>query len=774
MANTIDFILTTAASDLMSKTLGGKTLNFTRMAVGDGFSYDTTTAKGYKTLVNEVLSLDITKKETLSASSVRITSAFKNTDTQKEFYYREVGLYAQDPDTGEEVLYAYGNRNDAAELITPSGSSVVTKQLVFIIAVGDSANVTFNVNADVYALQEDVTTLQTTLQELNRTKANKDSVFTLANMGQDVKEAMTGGSVAVIGKNTLLQENIVDKQITPITTNFFDIVNHLSLANFRILGAYVDDNGTIKGDTDTISLVMKVDENSKYVLKAKNIKFNRANIVGSTQDNFEKNGTGTYLGEFTVKDGTITFATPTGISWVCVYAYTGSEYSIGYVETEKYNIYLYKDKIPQNEYDTIKKEYLPRDILYTGGNIAEYVRSNSIEPYMTSFFQNYNQLGGLISKFKNGSCSSTGEYMDDDQGKVLIFKVEGNKKYYIQLPKNSNRNFFIESSDDFINKNSYDIVTIETISDLSANRIFSFTTALDTKYVLSYCYRGSDDVIDVNDYFITNTLEDIGKKPYIRDEYIKVIPKEYENKKTLTIGDSITAINENESMWDRSWRKYYKEIMNPSQLSNTAVSGATWRDKTGTIYDGNPVINGSDGNKNNVIGNQIEKILRGKDTTHPKYVHVPEFDDFDIIIIACGTNDENNTIPTDAEIESQFHNGSTPISNLSLLDRKTWAGAIRYSVDQLRRIYPNAQIFLSTPIQKTGNSYSDIINKNAIIKKIGKRLSVPVIDSIECGVYDMSCPSLGQEGDYHDGLHLSPQGAKKLGVYIANYIKMFL
>ncbi len=183
MANSINFIQTNAADELISKVLTGKTLNFTRMAVGDGFSYDTNVAKEFKTLVNEVLSLDITKKETLTASNIRITSAFKNTDAQKEFYYREVGLFAEDPDTGEEVLYAYGNRNDAAELITPTGSNVVTKQLAFVISVGDSANVTFNVNADVYALQEDmldvqadITTLQTNLDELNRTKADKTQI----------------------------------------------------------------------------------------------------------------------------------------------------------------------------------------------------------------------------------------------------------------------------------------------------------------------------------------------------------------------------------------------------------------------------------------------------------------------------------------------------------------------------------------------------------------------------------------------------------------------
>ena len=41
-------------------------------------------------------------------------------------------------------------------------------------------------------------------------KANKDEIFSMANMGQDIKEAMTGGSVAVVGKNTILTENIVN------------------------------------------------------------------------------------------------------------------------------------------------------------------------------------------------------------------------------------------------------------------------------------------------------------------------------------------------------------------------------------------------------------------------------------------------------------------------------------------------------------------------------------------------------------------------------------
>ena len=44
-------------------------------------------------------------------------------------------------------------------------------------------------------------------------KADKNEVFSMVNMGQDIKEAMTGGSVAVVGENMVLEPNIVNNQI---------------------------------------------------------------------------------------------------------------------------------------------------------------------------------------------------------------------------------------------------------------------------------------------------------------------------------------------------------------------------------------------------------------------------------------------------------------------------------------------------------------------------------------------------------------------------------
>jgi hypothetical protein len=77
-------------------------------------------------------------------------------------------------------------------------------------------------------------------------KLNQDDVLSMANMGQDIKEAMTGGSVAVVGKGAVLTENILPKQVTPNTTNFFDIVNFMDISSISFFNGYTDGTGVIQ------------------------------------------------------------------------------------------------------------------------------------------------------------------------------------------------------------------------------------------------------------------------------------------------------------------------------------------------------------------------------------------------------------------------------------------------------------------------------------------------------------------------------------------------
>ena len=73
------------------------------------------------------------------------------------FYYRELGLYADDPDEDVgEVLYCYGNCGDLAEWIPPTGgATIVEKTIDIVTAIGTATNVTAYIPADAYATKED-------------------------------------------------------------------------------------------------------------------------------------------------------------------------------------------------------------------------------------------------------------------------------------------------------------------------------------------------------------------------------------------------------------------------------------------------------------------------------------------------------------------------------------------------------------------------------------------------------------------------------------------
>lgn len=92
-----------------------------------------------------------------------------------------------------------------------------------------------NEKNDVAALDKRVTS---NYNALNATKADKNEVFSMKNMGQDIKEAMTGGSVPVVGVNSILKDNIVDGQVTYEKTEFFNYIsrNLIDIGNVSDIG----------------------------------------------------------------------------------------------------------------------------------------------------------------------------------------------------------------------------------------------------------------------------------------------------------------------------------------------------------------------------------------------------------------------------------------------------------------------------------------------------------------------------------------------------------
>lgn len=125
---------------LQAKAQAGAQLNFTRIAVGDG-QINGQAIAGLTDLIHEVKSLTINKFKTLGGGKAVVGGKLSNQDIVTGFWWREVGLFAQDPDLGE-ILYCYGNAGELAEYIpTPGGSEILEKQVDIVAIVGNASNI---------------------------------------------------------------------------------------------------------------------------------------------------------------------------------------------------------------------------------------------------------------------------------------------------------------------------------------------------------------------------------------------------------------------------------------------------------------------------------------------------------------------------------------------------------------------------------------------------------------------------------------------------------
>ena len=149
--------ITVQGLNVIAKLVAGSTLQFTRIAVGDGAMPSDKTPLTVTDLTNKLFDVDINSVENNGNGSATVTGVFSNADKETGFFYRELGLYAKDPDTQAEFLYCYGNAAADAEWISPSGaSSVIEKEVKIVTLIGNAETVTAEIKSGIYATKEEV------------------------------------------------------------------------------------------------------------------------------------------------------------------------------------------------------------------------------------------------------------------------------------------------------------------------------------------------------------------------------------------------------------------------------------------------------------------------------------------------------------------------------------------------------------------------------------------------------------------------------------------
>lgn len=175
---------------LQAKAQTGTSLHFTRIAIGDG-ELQGQAPQTFTTLVNEKLSVEITKLVTDIDGTAKVGGSFNNSNLANGFYYRELGLFARDPDDStKEILYVYGNGGALAEYVPPQGSELIEKKIDIIAMIGNAPNVSATINSSLIGLgPED---LEAHEKDQNAHKPIRDWVQRLMDGINHTWEGITG------------------------------------------------------------------------------------------------------------------------------------------------------------------------------------------------------------------------------------------------------------------------------------------------------------------------------------------------------------------------------------------------------------------------------------------------------------------------------------------------------------------------------------------------------------------------------------------------------
>ena len=523
---------------------------------------------------------------------------------------------------------------------------------------------------------------------LDATKADKNGIFSMANMGQDIKEAMTGGSVAVVDTGCILEENVITKQITPQLISFIKTKGLNQFDKSRAVYGFLNNKGGVNQSTDYMT--------THYipVIEGVSVTISRNTRMYNLYDATYKLLDDGFHDPQTLTSKATTFIVEHSGFLRCTFAKGALDtYQVSFTESsqpyERYEIEAdLHVKVGVDDLSCIERKVM-------------CFNKDSSENRIGFIGTDGNVTGGT-----SGNTYTTTHY------------IQVNKNDYVYV--NMSRKIALYYQD----KSFYTMLNDSNISD------YSFQSPLNGYIKISFnTSRINDLVVGIQSTpFISPypTINDIGSygwqlvediKPHTGsvgleelndDVKSKLSGYTVSNKVILNLGDSIAAGDGN------NYRSYAHIISEKFDwtLHSYARGGAT----IGTRSSVTGHLN---------ILNQVESAI--SDNINP-----------DFIFLNGGTNDINNNA---VDLGIMLGNG---VYDISGCDSSTFCGALELIFYKLRTAYPSAKIIFIRVHKMNTRNINKQIEYGDKAQQICDKWSIPVVDIFNRGGLNTFLPCMYQ------------------------------
>lgn len=134
--------LTLQGNKMILKSSTGKVddrLIITKAVIGDGQL--TTNIENLTLLVSPKLEIGLSNVKEVTNGQMQLQFNFDNKKVETGFYWREVGIYGKNGDSGQEKLIGYSNASGLTSYIPDKTNAIPMQRLLIALGVGDNPNV---------------------------------------------------------------------------------------------------------------------------------------------------------------------------------------------------------------------------------------------------------------------------------------------------------------------------------------------------------------------------------------------------------------------------------------------------------------------------------------------------------------------------------------------------------------------------------------------------------------------------------------------------------